>query len=210
MYMLGDFTVFGIVVFIAMLFISVAVHETMHAYVAFRLGDDLAHSRGRISLNPLNHIDPLLTIALPAAMLLLGQPPILAAKPVPINRNRISGDEMGLAAVGIAGPLTNLALATVAAVVLNVLIVRSSGLYDIFRLFIELNVALFVFNMLPIPPLDGSRLLYAFAPGPVQRVMEQIEAMGVMIVIVFIFLLSPVISPILVEANQFILNILIR
>lgn len=182
----------------------------MHAYIAYKLGDDLAHSRGRISLNPLRHIDPMLTIALPVFMILMGLPPILAAKPVPINVNRVSGDEMGLAAIGIAGPLTNLLLATIASIVLNGLSLNPGSIRDLFTLFIELNVRLFVFNMLPIPPLDGSRLLYALAPRSLQVLMEKMEQMGIFISIMIIFLLLSVLGPILINAGDFILNILIR
>lgn len=206
--MFDSLEIVGIAVFVSMLFISVAFHEMMHAFTALKLGDDLAHAHGRISLNPLRHIDPMLTIALPSIMLLLSMPPILAAKPVPINTNRISGDELGLAAVGIAGPLTNLALATVAALVFNNVTTDPGLLRDGVELFARLNVALFVFNMLPIPPLDGSRLLYAVAPRPVQQVMEQLEAMGIMIIIVLLVFLLPVLSPILVDANEFILELL--
>ena len=197
-----------IVIFMVSLFISIGIHEMMHALTAYKLGDDLAHSQGRISLNPLRHIDPMLTIALPTIMVLLGLPPILAAKPVPINPNRISGEELGLAAVGIAGPLTNLALASLAAV--GIKLVDPSGIaLDALLLFVQLNIGLFVFNMLPIPPLDGSRVLYAVAPGPVQRVMEQMEQMGLLIIILFLTFLLPVISPLLQSANQFLLNILL-
>ena len=197
-----------IVIFMVSLFISIGIHEMMHALTAYKLGDDLAHSQGRISLNPLRHIDPMLTIALPTIMVLLGLPPILAAKPVPINPNRISGEELGLAAVGIAGPLTNLALASLAA--LGIKLVDPSGIaLDALLLFVQLNIGLFVFNMLPIPPLDGSRVLYAVAPGPVQRVMEQMEQMGLLIIILFLTFLLPVISPLLQSANQFLLNILL-
>lgn len=198
----------AIPLFLLMLFISVSVHEMMHAFVAYRLGDDLAHSHGRISLNPFRHIDPYLTIALPAGLLLLGLPIILAAKPVPINTNRISGDEVGLAAVGLAGPLTNLFLASFTAVLLRYFL-PVGDVYEVMQLFIQLNVALFVFNMIPLPPLDGSRLLYAVAPSSVQRVMERIESMGMFAVLAMIFILLPFLSPLISSGNQFILNILL-
>ena len=198
----------SIALFIGILFISVALHEMMHAFIALRLGDDLAHSHGRISLNPIRHIDPFLTLLLPTVMVLLGLPPILAAKPVPINTSRIQGEELGLAAVGIAGPLTNLLLATLGAVAIT-LFSPVGVVYDIFELFVRLNIALFAFNMLPIPPLDGSRVLYAVAPEPVQRVMEQIEQFGLIFVILILTFLSPVISPILITVNEAIFSFLV-
>jgi Zn-dependent protease len=198
----------GIVIFLVILFASVSFHEMMHALTAYKLGDDLAHAHGRISLNPLRHIDPFLTIGLPAVMLLLGQAPILAAKPVPINTNRISGDEFGLAAVGLAGPASNLLLAALGAMVFRG-VAPASGIADIVQLFIEVNIGLFVFNMMPIPPLDGSRLLYALAPRPVQAFMEQIEQMGIFITLMLLFLLLPVISPILIKANDILLGVLL-
>lgn len=210
MVMLDSVSFVSIAIFLVVLFISISFHEMMHALVAYKLGDDLAHSHGRISFNPMRHIDPMLTLALPAIMLLMGLSPILAAKPVPINTNRISGDEWGLAVVGIAGPLTNLFLASLAALFLNFTSLEMGTFRDIVVLIIELNVGLFVFNMLPIPPLDGSRLLYAVAPSGLQRFMEQIEQMGIFIVIMLLFLVLPFLSPVLISSNEFILNLLIR
>lgn len=183
-----------IVLILIVIFISTALHELMHAYVALRLGDDLAHSRGRISLNPLRHIDPFLTVFLPLMLMAFGSAPILAAKPVPINVHRLRGGENGLALVGIAGPLTNLVLACFAALIIRNTIL-TGVMADIVAYFFSINVGLFVFNMIPLPPLDGSRVLYAVAPDALRRVMEQIESYGVFIIIIFISLFYGVIGP---------------
>jgi Zn-dependent protease len=185
-----------IITVMGVLLVSVSLHEFMHAFVSFRLGDDLAHSHGRISLNPLAHIDPFLTIGLPLMLLLIGAPPIFAAKPVPINTSRLRWDEFGFALVGLAGPLTNLVLAFIGGFALG-FIDRGGALWDVARIFISVNVSLFVFNMLPIPPLDGSRLLYAVAPPQVQRIMEQIESFGILGLVMILLVLGRFISPII-------------
>ena len=149
-----------------------------------------------------------LTIALPAILLLLGQAPILAAKPVPINTSRIDGEEYGLALVGVSGPLTNLVLAFIFGFIFNTFALSGLGL-DIVELFITINVSLFVFNMLPLPPLDGSRLLYAVAPEGLRNVMRQIESFGILGLILILSIALPVISPILTTVNEFILNIVV-
>lgn len=197
-----------ILAFLGVLLVSASFHEMMHAYVAYRLGDDLAHSHGRISLNPFVHIDVGLTIVLPAVLLLLGQPPILAAKPVPINTSRIKGEELGFAAVGIAGPLTNLVLAFLSGLVIKATNISGIGL-EIAELFVVVNVGLFVFNMMPFPPLDGSRVVYALAPEPVQRIMRQIESFGILGFVMLLLVAYPLIVPILENVNKFILDLVV-
>lgn len=206
-----DFFGTNLILFIVSLVIAISIHEMMHALTALWLGDDTASDHGRITLNPLAHIDPLTTILLPVVLVAFGLPPILAAKPVPFNPDRVRFEEFGAALVGVAGPLTNLALAVIAALTLGFLQPDFGSLTrDFLLMFTQLNVALFVFNMLPIPPLDGSRVLYAFAPEPVQRVMAQIEQFGLIAILAILFLLGPtLLFPIISDLNTFILNTLL-
>lgn len=178
-----------VAILLPVLLVSMALHEMVHALTSDWLGDPTARLMGRVSLNPLAHIDPFFTVALPVLMLLAGGPLVGAAKPVQVNFTRLKYGEFGGAIVGMAGPLTNLVIAIAAAAVFNHSF--PSGLtYNILQITIELNVGLFIFNSIPWPPLDGSRLLYAFAPRPLQEVMESIERTGWTSLILFIFLFS--------------------
>lgn len=191
-----------IIIFGAILF-SMGLHEAMHAFVAHWLGDTTARDMGRLTLNPLKHIDLLTTVLLPVGLIALGLPPIFAAKPVPFNPDRVKYDEFGAALIGVSGPLTNLVLAITGAGLLHITgVLPSDALGNALLIFVEVNIAFFVFNMLPIPPLDGSRLLYAFAPEPLQRLMYRIESMGFMFLILMLMFLIPVIGPLLGYLNN--------
>ncbi|MDZ7785776.1 MAG: site-2 protease family protein [Candidatus Saccharibacteria bacterium] len=198
------------VIAIACILVSMTLHEAMHAYSSYWLGDDTAKLQGRLSLNPLKHIDPILTIAIPALLALSGGPIFGAARPVPFNPFRVKFEEFGAALVGIAGPLTNLVLALAGAGILRLFIGdMSQTVINVFVIFIQVNIGFFVFNMIPFPPLDGSRVFYAVAPEPVQNVMRTIESFGLMGLFLFLFVALPVISPVLSSIMRSITNYLL-
>lgn len=179
----------------------------MHAYVGYKLGDSTAHEQGRLTLNPLSHIDPIMTIALPVATLHFFGVPILAAKPVPFDPRNVKYDEFGAALIAAAGPFTNLALAVIASFFAKFSGMAVDGGSTFLGIFIVLNVAIFVFNMIPIPPLDGSRVLYAFAPESLQRFMENIEPYGFFVIIGLVLFAG--IGGLLMNVNNFILNLIV-
>lgn len=193
-------------IIVGCILVAMTVHEFMHAYVGHALGDTTAKEEGRLSLNPIRHIDPFMTLLLPAVAYITLGFIILAAKPVPFNPDRVKWGEAGAALLAFAGPLSNLVMAFLAAFIFGAMGI-SGGLTElIFVTFIQLNVLLFVFNLIPIPPLDGSRVLYAFAPEPVQDFMRRIEPFGFVIIIVLV--LSGLLTGVISTSNQFILNLL--
>jgi len=179
----------NVLILLLVLLFSMSIHEMMHALTSNWLGDDTAKMQGRVTLNPLPHIDPFFTVALPLLLLVSGSPFLFgAAKPVQVNFNRLRHGEWGGALVGMIGPITNLAIASIAAMLFNSFNpALGSAAYSFFVIAIVLNIGLFVFNSIPWPPLDGSRLLYALVP-PLREVMESIERAGIMSLAIFIFL----------------------
>lgn len=169
--------------------ISMTLHEAMHAFASHWLGDDTAKLEGRLTLNPLSHIDPFTTVLLPLTLAAIGAPPFGAAKPVPFDPRRVRYGEYGAAIVGLAGPLTNLALAVIAGLIIRLVAPGSDGmLVGVLMTFLVVNISFCVFNLIPFPPLDGSRALYAIAPDAVRDVMERIEAMGFAAIIFFMLI----------------------
>jgi Zn-dependent protease len=182
--MFTGLTGLGIIVLLGSILVSMVLHEAMHAWSAHYLGDPTARDEGRLTLNPLAHIDLFATVLLPVALIAMGLPPFFVAKPVPFRPDMVRYGEYGAALVGIAGPLTNMMLALAGAVVFQ-LADTGTLLSEIAIIFAQVNVAFFVFNMIPWPPLDGSRLLFAVAPRGVQSVMMQIEALGLLSIFIF-------------------------
>ena len=177
-----------LIIVLVTILLSMTLHEAMHAFMGYFLGDDTAKAQGRLSLNPIKHIDPIMTIALPLFLAVMGGPIFGGAKPVPFNPYKVRYGEWGAALVAIAGPLTNLLIAFVVFGV-GVLsgVITSAGVEatlagQIVITAVSVNLGFFVFNILPIPPLDGSRVLYALAPDPVRAGMEYIERYGIFLV----------------------------
>jgi Zn-dependent protease len=177
---------------LGVIFVSMTLHEVMHGLVAYRLGDDTAHLMGRLTLNPLKHIDPFMTVMLPLLIIITNAmtgtntPVFGGAKPVPFNPARIAREEWGIALMAIAGPLTNVLLAFLSFAIL-VFIGDSTGvLGQIALTSVWVNLGFFAFNILPIPPLDGSRVMYALAPDFVREAMDAIERYGIIFVFVVV------------------------
>ncbi len=184
-----------IVIILIVILFSMTLHEAMHGFAAFWLGDDTASREGRLTLNPLKHIDPFLTVLLPVFLAIAGAPVFGGAKPVPFNPDRLKYDEWGAALVAFAGPLTNLVIAFMFFASYQLFNLSSTSLAGNFlSTGIWVNLGFFVFNMIPIPPLDGSRVLYALAPDFVRRGMEQIERYGLIVIFLIVLVASPLIG----------------
>ena len=174
--------------------IAITFHEASHGYVAHVLGDDTAWRLGRVSFNPLVHIDPFGTVVLPVMLLLLRAPFLFGyAKPVPVNFRALRYPRMGTILVAAAGPVINLLLAAIAALAFHIVsYVPAPGaqwLADNLKNALLLNVILAIFNLLPIPPLDGGRILVGVLPGTLARSLSRFEPYGLLILIGLLFLL---------------------
>lgn len=189
---------------IPVLFFSVIFHECAHGYMAYRRGDDTAYLSGRLSLNPLPHIDPVGTILLPAACILMHFPAIGWAKPVPVNPYRMHHPRTDMAMVAFSGPLSNMFLIAVSMVGLKIIGLGFLGqtlsdpLAVIFVFAIQINLLLAVFNLIPIFPLDGSQIVLGLLNGRALEVYEKHLPYGMYIILALVltgaiqFILSPV------------------
>ncbi len=174
--------------------IAITVHEFMHAWTASLLGDDTARFLGRITLNPAAHFDPIGAIMF--LFIALGLPGLAWGKPVPVNDSRLRplgrfGKQGSMAIVAIAGPISNIVLGAIAALILQAARVsgQSLGAFDeILWIFLLVNFSLAAFNMIPIPPLDGSRILTALLPPFWRPVMAPIERYGIMVLFLVLIL----------------------
>ena len=197
--------ILDIILSLVAVFTAIVLHEVAHGYVAYRLGDPTAKANGRLSLNPLAHIDPIGTILVPVFLVIVHSPFLIGwAKPVPINPRYFRNPFKGMLYVALAGPGMNVMLALATVIVGRVALLAFSptylayatgfgpnlvhAIFFLLGMFVVYNVILAVFNMIPIPPLDGSRILTYFLPPAGRRVMLVMERYGFIILIAIIYL----------------------
>lgn len=176
---------------VIVLLLSAVFHEYMHGFAAFKLGDLTAKNAGRLTFNPIKHIDPFGSIIVPLLMLVSGSSFLFAwAKPVPYNPNNLNDKKYGEAKVALAGPMANFALALVFALIWRVMPFVSLTFSGFIAIIIYINLILMVFNLLPIPPLDGSKVVSAFLSPEKKLRYLSLERYGLLFVLLFVLLFS--------------------
>jgi Zn-dependent protease len=210
---LSDINFAQVVIAFVVLLFSLTIHEMAHAWTADRLGDPTARLLGRVSLNPLVHADLIGTVVFPLVALVSGVPLIGWAKPVPVNIRRLRHERRDYVLVAAAGPASNLVLAVVAAVILAAFPVSpmvlgepniSAPVAASLRLAVRLNILLAVFNMLPIPPLDGGNVLSGLLPHRFAAVLNQVRTYGFLLL--YALLLTDGFYYLVVQPSNFLLS----
>ncbi len=184
---------------LVVLLFSAIIHEISHGFVAERLGDPTARLLGRLSLNPKKHIDPVMSILLPLLLIFSGSPVIFgAAKPVPVDPFNLRDGRKDIALVSLAGPLSNIIIAIIAAILIKVLFLIDPMLnsivvlysYIFLKIVVQINLLLAIFNLIPIPPLDGSKIFSLLLPEKQARIYLAFGSVGFLII--FFLLLFPI------------------
>ena len=192
--------VVDVLIVLGIILVSVILHELAHGVVAYWLGDKTAKYAGRLTLNPIKHIDPFMSILVPVLLFMMNAPVFGGAKPVPINTRNLKGKEWGMALVAIAGPLTNFLLALITFLIghfTGIIYDINNSMYFFLCECVLINLGFMIFNLIPIPPLDGSRVLYAISPDGVRRFLASMEVYGVFIVYFLILIFGNVFSGIM-------------
>ncbi len=201
---------------IAILIISLGIHEAAHGWVALKCGDTTARDMGRITLDPFAHIDPFMTIILPILMFLTMGVPFGGAKPVPVVFSRLRHGHRDMALVALAGPVSNVLLAILFAAIFQLTCTGQDPLwgsqtlaYQVLNLATILNLLLAAFNMIPVPPLDGSRVMTFILPeGPIRRSYQELERFGLLIIIVLVMFPGSPIGNFIGPAIEFLLELI--
>ncbi len=178
---------------LAVLILSVVIHEVSHGYAAYALGDPTAKNMGRLTFNPIKHLDLWGSIIVPLMLIILNAGIILGwAKPVPYNPYNLRDQKWGSAKVAIAGPLANIAIAIIFALALRLIPagLLSAVAIQALGLIVYINILLALFNLVPIPPLDGSKILASFLPYRAERGLAMLEPYGIIIVLLFLFMFA--------------------
>jgi len=207
----------GISIWALPVLFAVVLHEVAHGWVADKLGDDTARWMGRLTLNPLKHIDPVGTLLIPILLLVMQSPFLFGyAKPVPINWRKLRNPNRDMVLVALAGPLTNLALALLSTAVLMASVMMPESmlwftkpLALMCQASIIINLVLFIFNLLPLPPLDGGRVAVGLLPGPMAYQLSKLERYGFIIIVVLLVLgwLQAIMGPVVMGGTQFLINL---
>jgi Zn-dependent protease len=186
--------------YVIILVMSIVIHEVSHGFMAEYFGDDTARNAGRLTLNPIPHLDMFGSILLPAVLVLSHSPFLFGwAKPVPYNPNNLSNKKWGTIAVASAGVLANLLIAIIFGIIIRLSsgIALQSNFYFITSVIVIVNLALAIFNLVPIPPLDGSKILFSFLPDRAFSFIIAYEQYSLILLLVFIVFFSDYLFPIL-------------
>ena len=194
------------------LILSIVIHEFSHGWVAYYLGDPTAKHMGRLTLNPVPHIDPLGSIILPFILLITSAGFIIGwAKPVPYNPYNLRDQKNGEMLVALAGPASNLLVAVIFGIAIRILLFQgidpSNSIISFFSIIVFYNILLAIFNLVPIPPLDGSKILFHFLPYSMHNVREMLERNGFLFLLIFIFFGFQLIIPVMFFLFSFITGI---
>jgi len=189
------------------LILSVVIHEVSHGLIAHRLGDNTAKDMGRLTLNPVKHLDFFGSFLFPFTLFLFGSPILFGwAKPVPYNPSNLKDPQKGGGLIAAAGPVSNLAVAAVFGVILKIFSATSlitSPAILFLQIIILVNVSLAIFNLVPIPPLDGSKILFAFLPSRYMKAQVFFERYGFLLLLLFIFFGIRLIQPLILKLFTF-------
>ena len=182
-------TITQILLWLPALVVAIVFHEVAHGWVAYMFGDMTAKNAGRLTLNPLRHVDPVGTVILPTILAVTGAPPFGWAKPVPVRSDRLRNPRVQMMLVALAGPGTNFVLAGIGALLWAIGIVQGDMLQTMLLVFIWVNVILGLFNLLPIPPFDGGHVVEGLLPRPLAVHYAKLSRFGLPILVVLLLVL---------------------